>query len=41
MGRQEESTVRHNTVGIILVFALSCLVAPHTAAAQQSGKVTA
>ena len=31
--------MRRSTVGIILVLALGCLVAPHTAEAQQSVKV--
>jgi len=39
VGRQEESTVRRNIVGILLVLALGCLVAPCTAEAQQPGKV--
>jgi ABC-type uncharacterized transport system substrate-binding protein len=37
--RQEESTMRRSTVGIILVLALGCLVASHAAEAQHPGKV--
>ena len=39
VGRQEESTMRRRTVGIILVLALGCLVAPRAAEAQQPVKV--
>src|SRR5262249_21119938 len=37
-GRQGESSMRRSIVGIILVLALGCLVAPCTAEAQQPGK---
>ena len=39
VGRQEESTLRRSIVGIILVLALGCLVAPRRAEAQQPVKV--
>src|SRR5262252_1299692 len=39
VGRQEESTMRRSTVGIILALALNCLVTSHIAEAQQPGKV--
>ncbi len=39
VGRQEESTMRRSTIGIILALALGCLVAPHAAEAQQPVKV--
>jgi putative ABC transport system substrate-binding protein len=38
VGRQEVSTIRRSTIGIILALVLGCLVASHAAEAQQPGK---